>query len=126
MSTIKRILVVDDDVAMKTLLLDFLQRQGYSVTATSSVEGALSYLNSLPTHQSPNLVVSDVKMGIASGIDLAKKLSTERPLLPVILFSVFEGHKKEALKNGASKFLRKPFALAVLATAIAELLNDKK
>ena len=123
LSDLKQILVVDDDAAMTTILHDFLKRQGYSVATTSSVEGALSWLKSHP--ESPDLVLSDIKMGTASGIDLAKRLSVERPSLPVMLFSVFDELEKEALKGGAKIFLKKPFALAELARIVGDELGRK-
>lgn len=125
MSNIKQILVIDDDAQMTTLLLDFLQKQGYSVTTASSVEGAMNWLRSQA--KSPDLILSDVKMGTASGIDLVKRLVKERPGLPIILFSVFEELEEEALRAGARKFLGKPFSLAELSKTVSdELRNTKK
>ena len=122
MLKIKKILIVDDDIEMIALLRDFLQHQGYQVTTTSSVAGALRWLNASSPLEAPDLIVSDVKMGATSGIELSKKILLERPLLPVILYSVFEGHEKEALQSGARRFLRKPFELSNLAKVIAEIL----
>ncbi len=119
----KHILVVDDDAHMTTLLRDFLQKQGYSVTTTFSVEGALTWLDSKINR--PDLILSDVKMGAVSGIELVKKLAIERPTIPVILFSVFEELEKEALRMGAKKFLGKPFSLGELSQAVAEQLCEK-
>ncbi len=126
MSEVKRILVVDDDLEMNTLLKDFFKRQGYAVSAAASVTGALTYLDSLPPGSSPDLVISDVKMGRTSGMDLTKQLLIERPGLPVILFSVFEGHENEALESGALRFIRKPFELAKLSRIVTDLLGARK
>lgn len=119
-SEIKQILVVDDDTAMILLLRDFLKGQGYSVATSTSVIGALGWLNSLPNGGAPEIIISDVRLGSASGIDLASRLAVERPTVPIVLFSVFEGHEKEALRSGARKFLRKPFPLSTLAELLRE------
>jgi DNA-binding response OmpR family regulator len=118
----KKILVVEDDAAMNHLLRDFLLRQGYSVETSTSFAGAMSWLNS-PTGAKTDLVLSDVKLGGATGIDLARALTAQKPALPVILFSVFEQHEQEALKNGARRFLRKPFSLSLLAEVLLEQLG---
>lgn len=126
MPQLKQILVIDDDTAMTTLLRDFLKRQGYSVATSASVAGALAWLNALPAGRSPDLIISDVKLGSASGIDLARKLSVERPKVPLILFSVFEEHEKEALESGAKCFLRKPFPLSTLAEILEKKFHLKR
>lgn len=122
----KHILVVDDDIEMNGLLSDFLRRQGYQVNTSTSAAGALGYLNALPPGKSPDLIISDVQMGAASGIDLARQVSLKDSGLPIILFSVFEEHEKEALKSGAKRFLRKPFPLADLSRMVADLLKAKR
>ena len=119
----KLILVVDDDAAMSHLLRDFFVRQGYAVAVSASYVGAMSWMNSLVATQFPDLVLSDVKLGGASGIDLVRTLSAEKPSLPVILFSVFEEVEQEALKNGARRFIRKPFSLSVLARVVDDVLK---
>lgn len=121
----KLILVVDDDPAMSHILRDFLIRQGYSVAVSSSYIGAMGWMNSLAAHQLPDLVLSDVNLGGPSGIDLAKTLNVEKPAMPVVLFSVFEGVEKEALQSGARRFIRKPFSLSSLARVVNEMLQPR-
>jgi len=122
-----QILVIDDDADMKLLLSDFLSRQGYSVRTASSGLDAFNLLGSLPVNQLPDLVLSDVKMGSLSGIDLTKRLVSKHPNLPVVLFSVFENGElqEEALKCGARRFLRKPFRLGEIAKIVKEELKKK-
>lgn len=110
---------------MNLLLRDFLKSQGYAVSMATSATIALEFLKSLPRNQQPSLILSDVKLGTVSGIDLCKRIGAEYPLLPVILFSVFDQLEKEALASGARRFLKKPFPLEKLATVLAEQLNRK-
>jgi len=121
----RRVLVVDDDENMNALLRDFLERNGYTVATMTSVAGALLWLHSLPADHPPDLVLSDIKMGKRSGLDLARRLKVENPELPVVLFSVLEELQGEALKSGARRFLRKPFTLATLAQVLSEELDSK-
>jgi DNA-binding NtrC family response regulator len=123
----QQILVVDDDAEMKLLLCDFLTRQGYNVKTASSGTAALNLLSSLPVDEAPNLVLSDVKMGSMSGIDLTKRILTEHPKLPVVLFSAFWNGELEieALRSGARRFLRKPFPLGEIARTVNEELKKR-
>lgn len=123
MSTVKKLLVVEDDAAMNLLLHDFLKNQGYEVNMASSAKGALQWLKSRAPEQRPNLVLSDIKLGALSGIDLCKKITRDYPRLPVVLFSVFDQLEKEALRSGARQFLKKPFPLVTLAEVLNEHLE---
>lgn len=123
MQSMKKILVVEDDIAMNTILRDFLSKQGYSVTTVNSATGALSLLKSLSEKKRPDLILSDIKLGAVSGIDLVQRVTRDYPALPVVLFSVFDQIEKEALASGAKRFLKKPFSLEKLRKVLAEELG---
>lgn len=126
MQIMTEILVVDDDTAMINVLRDFLKHQGYQVATASSVASAEKWLSlHAGPSQKPDIVLSDVRLGTASGIDLAQRLRITNPSLPVILFSVFEEHEQEALNSGARRFLRKPFSLSSLQQVIKDELRKK-
>jgi DNA-binding response OmpR family regulator len=123
MQLITRLLVVEDDAAMNMILRDFLHNQGYSVTTTTSVNGALKSLKANAPHERPALVLSDVMLGALTGMDLCQTIIVDYPGIPVVLFSVFDQLETEALKSGARRFLKKPFALEILADVLNEELN---
>lgn len=120
-----KLLVVEDDAEMNLMLRDFLKNQGYAVTMSSSAAGALKFLSTLAPEERPRLVLSDIKLGSQSGIDLCRQVGTVYPKLPVILFSVNDHFEKEALESGAKRFLKKPFALDTLAKVVTEELKPK-
>lgn len=124
MSGMKQVLVVDDDASMTGLLRDFLGRQGYCVFTTSSLESTLRWLDAESCQRRADIVVSDVQLGKGTGLDLVRRLRTERPALPVILFSVLNDLEREALESGARHFLRKPFPLATLANLLKKELEE--
>lgn len=117
------ILVVDDDYEMGVMLSDFLKKQGYAVFTAPSAVVALKMVLASP----PDLVLSDVVMGTMSGIELATKLHTERPNLPVVLFSSFENNNivEDAKASGAKGYLKKPFSLTEVAHMIKTQLHTK-
>ncbi len=120
-----QILVVDDDKEMTAILKDFLTKQGYSVKTASSGSQAYRLFNSPGTR--PDMVLSDVKMGPMSGIDLTKKLMEKDPTLPVVLFSVCDTGELEieSLQSGAAKFLHKPFSLSQIAELVSTELTRR-
>lgn len=120
-----QILVVDDDREMLTLLQDFLSRQGYEVSIANNGKNALSFFKKRDLKKIPELVLSDVKMAPVNGLELSVTLQANHPELPVILFSAFAngGLVEASAQAGARRFLRKPFALAHLATIVKEELE---
>jgi len=101
-----RILVVDDDDDILSLLSTWLTKEGFEVLTVSSGEQALSQLHTV----SPNLVITDLFMGGMSGMDLLSTIHQDNPLLPVIMLS---GQAKipdavKATHLGSSAFLTKP------------------
>lgn len=125
MRTIGKILVVEDDAAMNAILGDFLKKQGYAVTTATSATKALKILGASPPGKQPDLVLSDIKLGAISGIELTKRIRSEHPTVPVILFSIFDHLEKEAVAVGAKRFIKKPFPLESLARILTEELKNK-
>ncbi len=103
----RSVLVVDDEEAMRHVLLVFLQDRGFTVRAASSVAEALRELEVRPY----DVVVTDVRMPGGSGIDLVRK---GRDLAPETSFLVMSAYGTqelalEAMKAGAVDYVSKPF-----------------
>ena len=101
-----RILVVDDDNDILSLLTTWLGNEGFDVLTCSSGEEALVQLHTVH----PNLVITDLFMGGMSGMELLSIIHKDSPLLPVIMLS---GQAKipdavKATHLGSSAFLTKP------------------
>ncbi len=101
-----RILVVDDDDDILSLLSTWLGKEGFDVVTVSSGEEALGQMQTLR----PNLVITDLFMGGMSGMELLSTIHSDSPLLPVIMLS---GQAKipdavKATHLGSSAFLTKP------------------
>ena len=112
-----RVLLVEDDPEVAELVEAMLRDLGHSVVRASGVDEALARLEQDGGVQ---LVLSDVIMpGGQSGVDLAERLSVERPGLPVVLCSGYTGGDQGRARAGAWPFLSKPFSLESLAQALA-------
>lgn len=117
-----KILVVEDDPEMKSLLRDFLSRQGYGVVTAMSGAGALRLLEG-GTFDA-DLVVSDVRMAPMSGLELTRRLSSQSPDVPVVLMSAFGDAEleREALRCGAKRYVKKPFSLLTMEGVVRDVI----
>lgn len=115
-----RILVVDDDRDTRLLLVDVLQQDGYEALACASGAEVLDVLRM----EHFDLLLADIKMAGMSGMDLLARI---RAIPLDIAFIVVTGYGSketaiEALRNGASDYLEKPFTLEQLRTAVGRAL----
>jgi CheY-like chemotaxis protein len=106
-SYMKKILLIDDDPDVRTVITATLRRQGYDVTAASRKEEAWQILES---HR-PSLILLDVLLSGSDGRELCReiKATPETKNIPVIMFS---GHPSAGLQfenYGADDFIAKPF-----------------
>ena len=100
-----KILVVDDEVGMLTLLRNYLTREGYEVTTAPSAEVALQFLEK---HTIP-LVLTDLRMPGLGGMGLVREIHAAQPETHVILMTAFGSVDTaiEAVKAGAYHFVTK-------------------
>jgi len=115
------VLVVDDHQAVREALVAAFLGWGYQVASAATLEEALALLKV----RSFGLVVTDVDLGTANGLDLVRLLGTSQPHLPFIVMSGRIA-PKEIFGNGVEvsdrlKYLRKPFLLSQLQAVLAEL-----
>ncbi len=115
----RRVLLVDDEPAIRLLARRALEGAGHEVVAAEDAEAAIE---AVAEGFAPDVVVSDVTMpGEMDGIALARALRRERPGLPVILVSGYaEGAVGEGLSGLGVRFLEKPFRMADLVAAVGE------
>ncbi len=127
----KRILVVDDEVNMCTVLKMTLEKDGYEVVTASSGEEAISLFEKNHVF---DLIISDLKMPGIDGMDLleyCKKNGKEMPIIFITAFGSIESAVK-AMKLGAFDFITKPFNRDVIrhtvrqAFKIDNLENENK
>ncbi len=102
-----KILIVDDEVDLAHAVAALLGNAGYTCAICS--DGARAYDAVLA--ESPDLVLTDLRVPGGSGMDLLKKVRSHNPTLPVILITAFAtvDLAVEAMREGATDFLAKPF-----------------
>jgi DNA-binding NtrC family response regulator len=120
----ENILVVDDEPGMCRLLQAVLGEAGYRVVAHQSAADALKALE----RERFDLVISDVRMPRATGVDVLRSVKEKSPDTPVILVSAFGSTKTavEAMKLGTSDFIAKPFRNEEIRLAVEAVLERRR
>lgn len=92
-TTMRTVLIVDDEISMRTLLQEFLEEKGYSAKTAGSVGDAVALLE----HSVIDAVISDVRMPRQSGLELLKfiRLDRRRRDFPVLLLTGASLHADE-------------------------------
>ena len=114
------VLVVDDEVTIRDLLLEYLQLWDYGAVPAASGAEALELARRLQ----PDLIILDVGMLPMSGLDVLRQLKQDPATraIPVLLHSVAD-EPEQMLALGAADFLRKPVSGARLREAVLRALD---
>ena len=112
-----RILIVDDEQGVRTVLTAFLESHGFTVWNAETIAEGLDILN----RETIDFVLQDMMLSDGDGLDLLERIKTLRPELPVVIMtgSGCEGGLFEKAKEkGALDFISKMFSLNDLLTLI--------
>src|SRR5215467_2587064 len=121
-----RIWLVDDDASIRWVLERALRNGGMAPRAFEAAEPALEALR----RESPDVLITDIRMPGQSGLDLLKKIRDARPALPVIVMTAHSdlGSAVSAYEGGAFEYLPKPFdidqAVALVRRAASGALGS--
>ena len=119
-----RVLLVDDDAAIRTVVAQALRRAGHIVTTADS----LAQLDRAIATEVPDVLITDVILPDGDGIDHVRSVLTLHPKLPVIVLSA-QNTLTTAVRAAdlqAYDYLPKPFDLDVLARAVDGALTRGK
>ena len=117
-----RILICDDEDALRTILSSELAGAGYEVvTAADGEEGVTEIKN-----RKFDLVLLDIKMPKKDGFEVLKYIKKDHPAVKVIMLTGFADLKNaiESKKYGAEDFVSKPYDLVDLLTTIERVLSE--
>ncbi|MCB1476434.1 MAG: response regulator, partial [Rhodobiaceae bacterium] len=119
-----RILVADDDAAVRTVLNQALARAGYDVRTTSNGATLWRWVND----GDGDIVITDVVMPDENAFDLLPRIRKIRPDLPVIVMSAQNTFMTaiRASERGAYEYLPKPFDLNEVTAIVGRALAEKQ
>jgi DNA-binding NtrC family response regulator len=117
------ILVVDDDHDMVAALCDILRQAGYRTLSAHSGNEAIA----IAEHESPDVLISDLRMAGMSGHGLQAELKKVAPDLPVIIITAFGSIQTavESMKLGAFDYITKPFSNSELLLIVSRALENR-
>jgi len=116
------ILVVDDEPAMRSALAETLVSCGYAVETAQNGEEALSRFG----NNDYAVIITDMRMPKMSGMEVLRGIKEQSPLTPVIIITAYGtvNTAVEAMKEGASDFIMKPFSLDKLESVVKRVIGD--
>src|SRR5260221_4620893 len=118
-----RVLVVEDEAYVRDSLVAVLRAHSFDVPAAASVADGLAQLSRFPV----DVVLSDLRMPGADGLELVKRLQASSPETPVVILT---GHGNvasavECLRAGASDYILKPADPDALEAALQRALDAR-
>jgi two-component system response regulator HydG len=117
----ERVLVVDDDLKMRTLVARVLSREGYVVRGAETGQDALNMLDAW----NPDLMLCDIRMPGMDGMELLGRVQEAHPELPVVVMTGFGSVETavEAMRAGAFDYFSKPFDLDELLIVVRKAVE---
>ena len=117
----RRILVIDDDAAITSVLKRGLSYEGFAVDVAASGLDGLAVLRDHP----PDLVILDIMMPGIDGLEVLKRLRSVDSHLPVLMLTAKDApsDQVQGLERGADDYVVKPFTFEVLLARVRALLR---
>ncbi|MFP4148556.1 MAG: response regulator transcription factor [Nitriliruptoraceae bacterium] len=120
-TALTRLLLVDDDAAIRTSLARALSREGFAVQAVDGGRAALAAVAA----SAPDVAIVDLTMPDVDGIEVIRRLRAEGATLPILVLSARDEveDRVAGLQAGADDYVTKPFAVAELVARLQALLR---
>lgn len=117
----KRILVIDDDPAVTSVLRRGLSYEGFAVDIASSGEEGLAHMR----EHLPDLVILDIMMAGIGGLEVLRRARAAGENLPILMLTAKDAPEDQVrgLEGGADDYVVKPFTFEVLLARIHVLLR---
>ncbi|MDQ7838791.1 MAG: response regulator [Thermodesulfobacteriota bacterium] len=116
----KRILVVDDEEIIRTLLLKAFKFFGYEI---DTVENGIEAVKRIAS-KAYDLIITDYRMPEMNGLELTRRIKMINPSIPVLVITS-DGPECELLKSGALACIKKPFNILELQKISQNILDGR-
>src|SRR5499426_3192315 len=115
-----KILVADDEVNLRRVLTAMLKRDGHEVVQASSGAEAMEHIGDV------DVVITDLRMPGADGMEVLRTASKTHPHVPVIMITAYGsvGQAVEAIKAGAFDYIEKPFEQDQIRTIVDKAVRQ--
>ena len=118
-----KVWIVDDDKSIRWVLEKALSRENVNITSFAQPEQVLERIQ----HETPDVVISDIRMPGIDGISLLEKLKEHSPDLPVIIMTAYSDLDRavSAFREGAFEYLSKPFDVDEVVSLVKRAVHEK-
>jgi CheY-like chemotaxis protein len=113
----KRILIVDDEKAVRILLAEALKPYGYNIDVVENGIEAISHIN----RKAYDLIITDYIMPKMDGLELTRRIRSKYPSIPILIITG-SGPVSDLLKSGAAACIKKPFNILELLNMVKAIL----
>ena len=117
---IHKILVADDDAAVRKALANVLESEGFDVLVAENAREAVREFIAEP----PSLVLLDINMPDKSGWEVFKMMEALHPFVPVIVITARPNQYERALLDGVDALMEKPLDFVLLLKTIERLVRE--
>jgi CheY-like chemotaxis protein len=119
-----KILLIDDDPDIRTVMGVMLKKEGYEVETASGREEALKKLE----QEKPALILLDVLLSGSDGRELCREIKAQNATkhIPIIMFSGHPGAAQQFETYGANDFISKPFNTETLLQKLSQQIGEVK
>ena len=120
----EKVLVVDDEPGMRSLLTRVMEKEGYTAAACADGDEALQAF----AKEDWDLVIADIDMPGMDGIELLKHIRNDNPNVPVLMITAYATVETavEAMKLGAHDYITKPFAMDELKIVVGKAFERQR
>jgi len=116
----KRILIVDDEKAVRILLVEVLKLHDYKIDVVENGVEAISHID----RRSYDLIITDYMMPKMDGLELTRRIRSKYPSTPILVVTG-NGPIHDLLKSGATACIMKPFNILELRNMVKIILNKE-
>ena len=125
MSYLARILIVDDEMPISTLLTQTFEQDGHQVTAANN---GIECMNKMASFR-PDVVIMDIMMPKLDGVDTTRLIRRNNNYRDTVIVALSakadEETRKRMREAGANLFMRKPFVIAKLVGRVNQILETR-
>ena len=121
MSLSKKVLIADDEPAIRKLYERELKREGYEVLFATNGQEAVQ----MARDGHPDVIVLDIRMPGMDGIEAMSRILEENNQLPIIINTAYTSYKENFLSWSADAYITKSADLAELKGAIRDIIDQK-
>ena len=123
-----RVLVVDDEPSVRTIVRLLLEKAGYDVLEATNGEAAIEALNAGENRLVMDVVICDIRMPKINGIQAIEYFQREYPHVPVIVLTAYPETKMAVsfMRNGVTDYLVKPVDAQKLRGAVERAMEQRQ